>query len=163
MARITTFILTLVCCSLSATSQNSEFKPSFRVIVSKTPTRFRQCSRTVPEKIKSFWVPTQSDIEVLESNLNSIYDLRANTGGVIGAKVDSLDKFAFQYIGVIIKGEKYIYINAFPIGLTERYKKANFDLTQSLVIVCDGGVSFWGVLFNLNTKQFTLLSFNGYA
>ncbi len=44
-------------------------------------------------------------------------------------------------------------------------KKFNpsFDPAKTALIVCDGGNSFWGVLYDVETKEFSLLSFNGIA
>lgn len=82
---------------------------------------------------------------------------------MIGSKVDSLKGWGFQYLGVVIKDKKYIYINAFPANDIARYKEHNYDLSLTAVVVCDGGAHYWGVLFDPETKQFSLLSFNGYA
>ncbi len=78
-----------------------------------------------------------------------------------GYKIDSLQRFAYQYVGVTIKGKKYIYINAFGNSIVEEYKKHHLDFTTKLVVVCDGGTFFWGVLFDIETKEFSELAFNG--
>jgi hypothetical protein len=71
----------------------------------------------------------------------------------------------FQYVGVIIKGRKYIYINAFPLAEVDPNKtnRPTFDPSKSALIICDGGSAYWGALFDITTKQFSFLSFNGVA
>lgn len=155
--------LAMLCFFQKGISQDTLFKPLYRVIITKAPERISQCSRAVPQKIKSFWMPSQTDAEDLESHFNNIYSLRSKDGGIIGAKLESLNRYAFQYLGVIINDEKYIYINAFSNDLLELYKRYNNDLSHELVRVCDGGMSFWGALYNVRTKQFSDLAFNGFG
>jgi hypothetical protein len=64
---------------------------------------------------------------------------------------------------VIIKNKKYIYINAFPASEIEILKKQGQDPSKAPMIVCDGGEGFWGVLFDIESKTFSNLSFNGYG
>jgi len=149
----------------SGECQDSHFKPSFSVTVD-TSAGLRvldQCSRSIPKNIKGFWRPGEDDIKTLESNFQYVTKLVATECCVIGSKVDSLKGWGFQYLGVVIKGKKYIYINAFPATDIARYKQRNYDLSLTAVVVCDGGTYYWGVLFDPETKQFSLLSFNGYA
>jgi uncharacterized membrane protein len=149
----------------SAHCQDAKFIPSFSVTMdaSKAHKLLDQCSRSTPKNIRAFWTPTQSEIEILESSFTNIKNIVAKECCVIGAKIDSLQEFGFQYLGVIIKGEKYIYINAFPFEDITRYKKHNYDPATTPVIVCDGGTYYWGAIFDPQTRKFSSLSFNGYA
>jgi hypothetical protein len=152
--------------SLDIYSQDYHFKPSFGVILDSAQTKalLKQCSRsTTPKKVKSYWKPTQNDIERLENNFNKLYGQSSKTGFIFGKMTDSLQEFGFQYAGVVMNRRKYIYINAFPISTLDYYKERNFDLTKQPVVVCDGGSSLWGVLFDIETQQFIHLSFNGIA
>jgi hypothetical protein len=38
--------------------------------------------------------------------------------------------------------------------------KSNFDPTKNPISVIDGGTDFWGALFEIETKEFSSLSFN---
>ena len=62
-----------------------------------------------------------------------------------------------QYVGIKIKGKKFIYINAFADS------KPPTDWKEKAVIICDGGESSWGVLYNVETGKFSELAFNGVA
>ncbi len=72
-------------------------------------------------------------------------------------QIEDLQRYAFQYLGVIIKGKKFIYVNAFP---KERMEGENEISTGKLVSVCDGGFDYWGVLFDVKTASFQKLSVN---
>ncbi len=56
-----------------------------------------------------------------------------------------------QYLGVIVNGKRYIYIDASPSKKDE------------MMIVCDGGKDYWGVLYDPENKTFSELAFNGEA
>jgi hypothetical protein len=150
--------------SLDIYSQDYHFKPSFGVIIDSAQTKalLRQCSRsTTPKKVKTYWKPMQNDIEHLENNFNKLYGQSSKTCCIFGRTIDSLQKFGFQYAGVIMNRRKYIYINAFPLSMLDYYKERNFDLTKQPVVVCDGGPSLWGVLFDIEKLEFSSLAFNG--
>lgn len=146
-------------------SAHCQGKPSFSVTLDSTKGAqlLKQCSRGIPGNVKSFWTPASNDIQNLESNLDNLKKVVARDCCIIGAKIDSLQSFAFQYLGVVIKGKKYIYINAFPPKTVEHYKERKLDLATTPVVVCDGGDHYWGVLFDPETKQFSSLAFNGVA
>jgi hypothetical protein len=77
--------------------------------------------------------------------------LRSNQCCNKGYKISNLKKYSFQYAGLIIDKKKYIYLNAFP----------ETEFVTTPVIVCDGGVRYWGILFNINDLNFSQLAFNG--
>jgi hypothetical protein len=41
------------------------------------------------------------------------------------------------------------------------FKKYKLNPKSTPMSVCDGGISFWGVLFDIIAKQFRFLAFNG--
>ena len=155
-------------CSLDIYSQDYHFKPSFGAILDSTQTKslMRQCSRTSYPKVKNYWNPTPNDIEQLENNFKKLYMDTLKTYYRFGKNIDSLQHSGFQYVGIIIDRKKYIYINAFPLSLMKFYKEhkeLNKDFYKSPVVMCDGGPRFWGALFDIETQQFSDLSFNGNA
>lgn len=109
----------------------------------------QQCSRSTPI-VERFWAPTDVQIQELEGNIEKLSSLESdrccNSGKIEGA----LKNYSRQYAGVIILGEKYIYINAGPLG------RENLN-------VCDGGKSYWGALYNPAKMLFSELAFNGEA
>jgi hypothetical protein len=115
----------------------------------------------VPDSIEQYWKISGQDVKNLEENFKKIYALAATGCCVSGPRIAQLKKFGFQYLGVMIRGRKYIYINAFPIEEVRRYRDSGHDPSQEPVTVCDGGTGFWGALFDMDAKEFSSLSFNG--
>lgn len=113
-----------------------------------------QCSRSSPE-FEGSWELKESDIEDLEANLFKLKKIEA-TGCCRGGKLE-LDpsRYFRQYAGIVIKGKKFIYINALPEKWDHKKKVPQ--------MVCDGGKSFWGAVYDPVKKEFSNLSFNGEA
>ncbi|RSK42473.1 hypothetical protein [Hymenobacter perfusus] len=155
--------LLLIVIQYRVNAQSLEFKPLFSIVLNKFDAhkRFVQCSRYVPKNIKNYWYPMQEDILLLENNFGNINSIIATECCLLSKKVQSMENFGFQYIGVVIKGKKFVYVNAFPIRDVELYSELHTDLTVNLIVVCDGGSNYWGALFDPSTKQFSALSFNG--
>jgi hypothetical protein len=65
-----------------------------------------------------------------------------------------------QYVGIVVGGRRLIYVNAFPSEVAEEDKDWK---THFLGDICDGGSSFWGVLFDPATGKFIDLETNGYV
>lgn len=139
-------------------AQDYSFKPEYSTILdsSKGITVLHQCSRAAPGSVSFFWNPTKSDIKTIEENFKKVLSLKAFDCCLIGFKLNSLNRYIFQYTGVIIKKKKYIYINAF-LGDLSDLKNWNTEP----VIICDGGKSCWGVLFDIEKLEFSQLAFNG--
>jgi hypothetical protein len=112
----------------------------------------KQCSRSTPEDVDGFWAPTTAQIDELEALLVSY--LRSTPSG---RSLRPLEQYHRQYVGFIKLGKRYIYgsFYAFPFD-------SKREATEPIV-VCDGGSSFWGVVFSVESKAFTDLSLNGVA
>jgi len=164
MKQVIFLFLALNFIGFSIRCQNLTFKPAFAVILNSSQAKnlLSQCSRSTP-KVKGFWTPTQNEIDILENNFRSIYTIASEECCMTGGRVDSLGQYAFQYVGVIINKQKFIYVNAFRLGELEFFKRHNQDPTKSPIIVYDGGSSYWGALFEVRTLKFSHLAFNGVA
>jgi hypothetical protein len=139
--------------------------PLYNVILTKDKGEklLNQCSRAVPSNITDYFDLEKENISLLENNFKKLLKVKAKDCCLIGGKIDSLDNYAFQYIGVIINNRKYIYINAFYIETENDFSTWYKNWTTEPVIVCDGGDSFWGVLFDLKSHKFSHLAINGIA
>lgn len=162
--RILGFIIILITCStINAYSQQDKFVPEYSTIMPSDIgiSLLKQCSRSAPNKVDICFDLTTNDLWKLENNFKKVLKIKAADCCLLGGVIKDLKNYAFQYTGLIIKNKKYIYINAFklytPEDLTTIYK----NWKTSPIIVCDGGESYWGVLYDLETGQFTQLSMNG--
>ena len=140
-----------------AIAQKYSYKPENSIIYDSTNGEkiIAQCSRDIPKNISHYWNITQFDIKRLENNFKRVLLLRSKFCCNIGYKVKHLKKYGFQYTGVIIDQKKYIYLNAFTSN-----DNPNWD--NRPIVVCDGGMAYWGVLFNIEDLSFSELSFNGW-
>ena len=162
MRQLVILLLTFILSCFSATCQNLKFKPSFGVTLDTSygSELFKPCSRSVPDSVSGFWNITFKEIESLEESFKTIKTITAKDCCFTEAKVDSLETFAFQYLGVTINGKRFIYLNAFPMADIKHLRKRDYDPAKYPVVVCDGGDYYWGALFDIETKQFSHLAFN---
>lgn len=140
-------------------------KPKYSTTLSKEKGTelLRQCSRSVPKGISSFFDLNQRDIQLLESKFNKLHKIKSSGCCSSGRNIKELNKTAFQYVGVIINDKKFIYINAFYIENGDELTKYFRDWKTAPVIICDGGEYEWGALFSLDTLEFSQLSMNGFG
>lgn len=126
--------------------------------ISTGKTLLQQCSRNSPQNIQYFWQVSDSTLSKLVLDMDTISTL-ASSQGYPQIKIN---KYGYQAIGITIKGEKYVYINAFRIG-KRALKDDPFlkNWKKSPIIVCDGGTSFWGILYHVSSHQFSHLAVNG--
>ena len=116
------------------------------------PEAAKQCSRGAP-KVDGGWDPTTQDIAGLEQRLPAIARLEAGINGH-SLHIEHPEQTYRQYVGVIVGGHRLIYVNAVG-GPFEKYAREHVE------IVCDGGSSFWGVLYDPATGRFFDLQTNG--
>lgn len=101
-----------------------------------------QCSRQTPT-FEGSWTPPHAELLLLEESLKSSADL------------PRFDDYQFQYVGIIYKGEKAIYINA----LDKNLKIKNFG--SKVPKWCDGGKAFWGGVYKVKSKSIVDVRYNG--
>ena len=101
-----------------------------------------QCSRSVPKKGNSTWVPNIDQIKTMEAALLPI--LRSRQPDVNWT--DFSDDWGRRYVGIVREGRHYIYGDYSPHGLGP---------------VCDGGPAFFGAEWDVEANKFTHLAFNG--
>ena len=120
-----------------------------------------QCSRERP-KINGTWNPTKSDIINLERNFSEISKLKSEGCCLNGIQIKNPSYYYRQYIGIIINGQKFIYINAFYPDYGNSYKNSDKNYWHNHVInICDGGIVAWGCEYDVSKKKFIKLSVNG--
>ena len=102
------------------------------------------------------WQPTTMDIDGLEANLRQVSSLRAENWPMHIA-IDRPEQYFRQYVAIIRKGRKLIYVNAFCGDFPES------DWRQQLVLIADGGSCCWQALYDPVKKEFSTLRINGVA
>jgi len=116
---------------------------------------FHQCSREAPEASSQLWQPSKSQVAELEAALVPFMADRQKSGSRVPPTSVEYNR---QYIGFTRNGEHLIYGNFYP---------ATLDRSRALraepVVICDGGATFWGVVYRVRAKQFEEPKFNGEA
>jgi hypothetical protein len=149
-------ITLLVLILLLPSSLSGQNKSRAIVLPETAADQVRQlCSRPGPPKFSGTWKPSEADIQKMESHLSRISGLRTESG-IVDVQIEHPDRYYRQYLGIIIKNRKFVFINAFcddkpPEGWRER-----------VVDVCDGGCS-WGVVYDIKSRKFSHLEMNGVA
>ena len=118
------------------------------------PALLEQCSRGTLGTPDGYWLPDQKDIQSLEAQLPLF--LRGRTEPKAAEATARLQKYHRQYAGFVRNGHKTIYVNLFPAD-------EDADWQKHLVRVCDGGPWFFGVEFDVDSRTFIHIAFNGYA
>jgi hypothetical protein len=96
------------------------------------------------------WQPIDADIDGLEARLQMVRSLKYS-----GRRIDHPEQYFRQYVGVVQKRKKLIYVNAFCHEVP--YWR------QSLVITLDGGACYWQAFYDPITHAFLSLMINGVA
>jgi hypothetical protein len=153
-------LIAILCFAKISFAQKDHFRPEHSVALDMKHGKqlLKQCSRGTPENVGSFFVISAGQIKSLEDNFKKVLKLKPENG-MKGWAIDDMDKYGYQYIGLVIHNKKYIYINAFNYSPGE-LKLAHLDWKVDAVNVCGGGTGWWGVLYNLDERSFSQLQFN---
>ena len=117
------------------------------------PQLLRQCSRDVPQGITGYWTPTDAQVTALMSSLDTyLRQHSADRGDVLSYPLQS---YHGQYAGIVSGGKRLIYGNFYI-----RSQDMLHEDTQA-VDVCDGGRSFFGVVFDPAADKVVSIAFNG--
>ena len=152
-ARLIILVLVAVRVVVMAGPTDTAFSDHATILsASQGPMMMKQCSRHDPADISGFWMPSTADVAALEKRLPEL--LRAS-----GHKIDLSDSYR-QYVGIVSRGKKLIYLNAFS-GTVFVHPPLRRSWRTEAMIVCVGGDVFWGVEFDPATNTFDHLEFNG--
>ncbi|HEY1992611.1 MAG TPA: hypothetical protein VGH71_09140 [Gammaproteobacteria bacterium] len=113
----------------------------------------KQCSRKVPQDVSDYWTPTDEQVAALKSALELYLRQHSADGGDVLSH--PLDTYHGQYVGIVSGGKRLIYGNFY----IHRADWLHED-TQP-VGVCDGGRSFFGVVFDPASNKIVDVAFNG--
>jgi hypothetical protein len=120
----------------------------------------RQCSRGGVPEFEATWTPTPDDILKMEERLpalhGALFRFAPRTMLCPVLRGLNLNDYHLQYFGMIEKGRHLIYINAFMPSDSDDWRRRPF-------IICDGGSSAWGVVYDVASGAFHQLLINGLA
>ena len=132
----------------------------------------RQCSRDSPAPGEASWQPEAADIAALEAALPAALDAsrvreieetlraRPEAGTAYPGDPDwaaAPRGWRRQYVGIVRGGRRFIYGNFYP----HRSEDDVPDWRTAPVMICDGGPVFFGVEYDIGSRRFTHLAFNG--
>ncbi len=112
----------------------------------------KQCSRPTPTHVDGHWKVPATAIETLERDLPKLSSIRS---GMFGDFVSEPSAYFRQYAGITIRGKRFIYISAV------RMDAPLPNWRTEPTILCDGGKSAWGALYDPATRGFSQFEFNG--
>ena len=116
------------------------------------PQLLKQCSRKAPENVSGYWTPSDEQVTALKTALAGYIQQHSGDRELLDR---SLDTYHAQYTGIISGGKRLIYGN-FYIHQADWLHED----TQP-VNVCDGGRSFFGVVFDPAADRIVDIAFNG--
>lgn len=122
----------------------------------EAPSVLDQCTRDVPLRADGYWQPSRKEVEQLELVLPGVVDsaLAGRTGS--SDRLGS-DEYRRQYVGVVSDGRQLIYIN----GLHRSWIEERLPYWgRRAVSVCDGGLHFWGAVYDVRSREIGQVRFN---
>lgn len=123
--------------------------------IEEAPSVFQQCSRMTPDHDEGeYWLPSRAEIADLEAALTD--NFTTNPDAIAGL-LDRDDPMSGQYVGFMRGPKKYIYASYAPVSVYSYVEDG------SALIVCDGGYSFWGIVYDPETQTFSEFAANGHA
>lgn len=142
-----------------------ELDPKWGVVFPGEKARelFRPCSGPSPENVTGTWTPDAAQIAELEKQLSPLLVSK------IKLQWDSwalrAGNYYRQYGGYLSGGHRLIFVNGFGrdvfspdfMGVA---MLGDVDWTHVAVVVCDGGSSDFGAIYDADTKTFTAFGFH---
>lgn len=122
---------------------------------------FKPCSREAPARVGGYWTPSAADIRQLEADAPGF--LKTRKPPVPGLMTGDYR----QYAGFLRDGRRFIYVSGIPaddilVLAAARPSRAERRRWQyEAVVICDGGPQIYGMEYDLETRQFSHLAFNG--
>lgn len=102
------------------------------------------------------WDPSQSEISLLEANLNQVATLSQRKSSY--QRIEHPQNYFHQYLGLSQGHRKFIYVNAFCAELDSEPPPI---WRSKLIVIDDGGSCVWQALYDMSANKFIRLSVNG--
>ncbi len=155
MNRAVALSAVLLGCASAAVSANSNgilsAEGPLPLKAEQAPELLKPCWGGGPIPEGELWLPTAVEVAALETRLEKhMATIKLGNRGTPAAGVQSRG----QYVGFMRGEVKHIYASYVP---ARDFSWAN----GNAIIVCDGGPSFWGIVYNTATGQFSDLKVGG--
>jgi hypothetical protein len=118
-----------------------------------------QCSREPVRDVESLWMPSSEDLQRLEADLPRLQGQTSQLFCLANTPLPDPAKYDRQYVGVIIGGKRWVYVNAFT-QVADLLWANGLDPNRDLIHVCGGGEEHWSVLYDPSARLFTQLAIN---
>jgi hypothetical protein len=128
-------------------------------------TILKQCSRVVPKSVQDVWLPTPELIRQVELALAPPLQKELDRVSPSEAQRVSAGDYYRQYAGVVIAGQRMVYINGFHRSYLEMgsLKPPLLDpgWRRIAVNVCDGWRRYFGAEYDPVARKVRNIRFNG--
>jgi hypothetical protein len=189
MNRPIVFVLASVLPGLVASSSPATTKPPLHVVQGQGyagvifPAE-RGSEALIPrwpdDRITGYWTPTEDIIADLERELRQVMTAAADDAQIVlntrGQTVQSVtysqgeirkivahyDEYRHQYVGILLNGERRVFINCFGVHESAQGESPAYWREQ-FVVVDDGGFWYWHIEYDPIAKKFLEFRSNGYA
>lgn len=147
----------------AGTQSKSTVGPSAVLTGAEAKKLFKQCSRPDPQGVEGYWnldAKTAQEITAVFPTYLKTQKLTPDD------QQRDFSSYYRQYAGFLRKGRRWVYINAFAPTIEKGMRQPSpgqkpFNWKTQSVVACDGGRSFFGVEYEVGTRQFHELHFNG--
>lgn len=149
-------LVALGCSLLSAQSPQFLVTPDTGVILerSATPDIRTVCTRAFPAGLSGYWPLTLDDVRRLERDLPAFLETKVpKNRRPIAASIPIYR----QYVGMYRAGRRVVYVN----GFASFSEPDRLEWREHVYVVCDGGPTHFGAVFDLETGKFTDFEGNG--
>jgi hypothetical protein len=132
------------------------------------PTLLHQCSRPVPAPLTGTWSPDAATLHRLEQVLRLALQDAIDRNLPSGASRARASDYYRQYVGLVIGGREVVYVNGFhretlSFGQTSRRLEHAGEWRTKAVVVCGGGIDFFGAEYDPIGGRIESITFNGAA
>jgi plasmid stabilization system protein ParE len=143
--------------------------------------RAHEAAQLLGLRIKEYWTPTAVDVARCESTLRKALEAAAENPELLDASVKGhqdrrdfvareirsilahLPEYRRQYVGIIpTRGVRRILMNSFP-GHGPKADDQHPRWRHEIVVVEDGGYSYWRLQYDVATGTYLEFDSNGYA
>ncbi len=141
------------------------------------PAAQARSARIDEPEARDYWTPSSADVAEMESRLRGALEQQRKADNRLqrrakGARrdlhifrshhidriVDNLSAYRRQYVGIVVQGEKRLFVNCFRASPQE-----HSSWRQQFVDVDDGGSAYWRIQYQVDRKRFLEIDINSDA